>query len=49
LLAGEGGLPIAVQLIGAPSRDARLLRTATALIEMLTPGETPARGPRATG
>jgi Asp-tRNA(Asn)/Glu-tRNA(Gln) amidotransferase A subunit family amidase len=49
LLAGEGGLPIAVQLIGAPSRDARLLRTATALIEMLTPGETPARRPRATG
>lgn len=35
LLAGEGGLPLGVQLVGAPGRDARLLRTATALIEML--------------
>jgi Asp-tRNA(Asn)/Glu-tRNA(Gln) amidotransferase A subunit family amidase len=35
LLAGEGGLPIGVQLIGAAGRDARLLRTATALIGML--------------
>jgi Asp-tRNA(Asn)/Glu-tRNA(Gln) amidotransferase A subunit family amidase len=35
LLAGEDGLPLGVQLVGAPGRDARLLRTATALIEML--------------
>jgi len=35
LLAGEGGLPLGVQLVGAPGQDARLLRTATALIEML--------------
>jgi Asp-tRNA(Asn)/Glu-tRNA(Gln) amidotransferase A subunit family amidase len=35
LLAGENGLPLGVQLVGAPGRDARLLRTATALIEML--------------
>jgi Asp-tRNA(Asn)/Glu-tRNA(Gln) amidotransferase A subunit family amidase len=43
LLAGESGLPIGVQLIGAPNRDARLLRTARALIEMLSP---PKKGPR---
>ncbi|HKA78612.1 MAG TPA: amidase [Xanthobacteraceae bacterium] len=35
LLAGESGLPLGVQIVGAPGRDARLLRTATALIEML--------------
>jgi len=35
LLAGTSGLPIGVQLIGAPGRDAILLRTATALIEQL--------------
>jgi Asp-tRNA(Asn)/Glu-tRNA(Gln) amidotransferase A subunit family amidase len=35
LLAGEDGLPLGVQLVGAPGRDGRLLRTATALIEML--------------
>jgi Asp-tRNA(Asn)/Glu-tRNA(Gln) amidotransferase A subunit family amidase len=35
LLAGEGGLPLGVQLVGAPGRDARLLRTADALIDML--------------
>ncbi len=33
LLAGESGLPIGVQLVGPRGRDARLLRTATALIE----------------
>jgi Asp-tRNA(Asn)/Glu-tRNA(Gln) amidotransferase A subunit family amidase len=47
LLAGEGGLPIGVQVVGASGRDARLLRTATALIEMLAPRETRARRPRA--
>ena len=36
LLAGAGGLPLGVQLVGAPGRDARLLRTATALVEMLS-------------
>jgi Asp-tRNA(Asn)/Glu-tRNA(Gln) amidotransferase A subunit family amidase len=43
LLAGESGLPIGVQLVGAPNRDARLLRTARALIEMLSPRN---KGPR---
>src|SRR5262249_27896724 len=43
LLAGESGLPIGVQLIGAPNRDARLLRTARALIEMVSPRK---KGPR---
>ncbi len=36
LLAGERGLPLGVQLVGAPGQDARLLRTAGALIDMLT-------------
>jgi Asp-tRNA(Asn)/Glu-tRNA(Gln) amidotransferase A subunit family amidase len=36
LLAGAGGLPLGVQLVGAPGRDGRLLRTAGALIDMLT-------------
>jgi Asp-tRNA(Asn)/Glu-tRNA(Gln) amidotransferase A subunit family amidase len=31
LLKGGGGLPIGVQLVGAPSADARLLRTAASL------------------
>jgi Asp-tRNA(Asn)/Glu-tRNA(Gln) amidotransferase A subunit family amidase len=35
LFAGESGLPLGAQLVGTPGRDARLLRTATALIEML--------------
>jgi Asp-tRNA(Asn)/Glu-tRNA(Gln) amidotransferase A subunit family amidase len=35
LLAGSGGLPLGVQLVGPAGRDGRLLRTATALIEML--------------
>jgi Asp-tRNA(Asn)/Glu-tRNA(Gln) amidotransferase A subunit family amidase len=35
LFAGEDGLPIGAQLIGPPGRDGRLLRTATALVEML--------------
>jgi Asp-tRNA(Asn)/Glu-tRNA(Gln) amidotransferase A subunit family amidase len=43
LLAGEGGLPLGVQLIGAAGRDARLLRTARALIEMLAPRKKGAR------
>ncbi len=38
LLAGEGGLPLGVQLVGASGQDARLLRTAGALIEMLGSG-----------
>jgi Asp-tRNA(Asn)/Glu-tRNA(Gln) amidotransferase A subunit family amidase len=35
LLAGEGGLPLGAQLVGPRGRDGPLLRTATALIEML--------------
>jgi Asp-tRNA(Asn)/Glu-tRNA(Gln) amidotransferase A subunit family amidase len=35
LLAGEGGLPLGAQLVGASGHDGRLLRTASALIEML--------------
>jgi Asp-tRNA(Asn)/Glu-tRNA(Gln) amidotransferase A subunit family amidase len=35
LLANADGLPIGVQLVGAPGRDERLLRTANALIESL--------------
>jgi Asp-tRNA(Asn)/Glu-tRNA(Gln) amidotransferase A subunit family amidase len=35
LLANSEGLPIGVQLIGAPGRDERLLRTARALIELI--------------
>jgi Asp-tRNA(Asn)/Glu-tRNA(Gln) amidotransferase A subunit family amidase len=45
LLAGASGLPIGVQLVGPRGRDARLLRTATALIGML--GEKQKRKPRA--
>jgi Asp-tRNA(Asn)/Glu-tRNA(Gln) amidotransferase A subunit family amidase len=48
LLAGESGLPIGVQLIGAPNRDARLLRTARALIEMLAPPKKGSRRRAAT-
>jgi Asp-tRNA(Asn)/Glu-tRNA(Gln) amidotransferase A subunit family amidase len=44
LLAGATGLPMGVQLVGPHGRDARLLRTATALIGML--GEKPKRNPR---
>jgi Asp-tRNA(Asn)/Glu-tRNA(Gln) amidotransferase A subunit family amidase len=47
LLAGESGLPIGVQLVGGPSRDARLLRTATALIQMLAPPKKRVRRPHA--
>jgi Asp-tRNA(Asn)/Glu-tRNA(Gln) amidotransferase A subunit family amidase len=35
LVANADGLPIGVQLIGAPARDERLLRTARALISSL--------------
>jgi Asp-tRNA(Asn)/Glu-tRNA(Gln) amidotransferase A subunit family amidase len=35
LLANDAGLPIGAQLIGAPGRDDRLLRTANALISSL--------------
>jgi Asp-tRNA(Asn)/Glu-tRNA(Gln) amidotransferase A subunit family amidase len=36
LLADASGLPIGVQLVGAPRRDERLLRTARALTELLS-------------
>ena len=47
LFAGAGGLPLAAQLVGAPGRDARLLRTATALIATLTAAEKPRRRAKA--
>ena len=39
LLADAAGLPIGVQLVGAPGRDERLLRTARVMIESLTDAE----------
>jgi len=39
LLANSEGLPIGVQLVGAPGRDERLLRTASALIGALADAE----------
>jgi Asp-tRNA(Asn)/Glu-tRNA(Gln) amidotransferase A subunit family amidase len=39
LLANTDGLPIGVQLVGAPGRDERLLRTACALVEQLAEAE----------
>ncbi|MFY9601067.1 MAG: amidase [Pseudolabrys sp.] len=39
LLANADGLPIGVQLVGAPGRDERLLRTARALVEQLAEAE----------
>jgi Asp-tRNA(Asn)/Glu-tRNA(Gln) amidotransferase A subunit family amidase len=36
LLANDAGLPIGVQLIGAPGRDERLLRTGRSLVQQLT-------------
>ncbi|MET0537136.1 MAG: amidase [Xanthobacteraceae bacterium] len=44
LLAGASGLPIGVQLVGDRGRDARLLRTATALIAMLSATQKKKRG-----
>jgi Asp-tRNA(Asn)/Glu-tRNA(Gln) amidotransferase A subunit family amidase len=37
LLTGESGLPIGVQLVGAPGQDSRLLRAANALVQMVAP------------
>ena len=39
LLANSDGLPIGVQLVGAPGRDERLLRTARALVEQIAEAE----------
>jgi len=47
LFAGEGGLPHGAQLVGPPGRDGRLLRTATALIEMLRETKKGSRSSRA--
>jgi Asp-tRNA(Asn)/Glu-tRNA(Gln) amidotransferase A subunit family amidase len=47
LLAGEGGLPLGVQLVGASGHDARLLRTASALIETLRETKKGSRRSRA--
>src|SRR5262249_33284747 len=49
LFAGEGGLPLAAQLIGPLGRDGRLLRTATGLIEALAGTLTSPRSSRARG
>ena len=49
LFAGEGGLPLAAQLIGPFGRDGRLLRTATALIEALAATQKSPRRSRARG
>lgn len=38
LLVSEDGMPIGVQIVGAPNDDARLLRTATWLVNRLTNG-----------
>jgi Asp-tRNA(Asn)/Glu-tRNA(Gln) amidotransferase A subunit family amidase len=35
LMTGEGGMPLGVQLVGAPGDDARLLRTAQWLVSKL--------------
>jgi Asp-tRNA(Asn)/Glu-tRNA(Gln) amidotransferase A subunit family amidase len=47
LLAGEGGLPLGVQLVGASGHDARLLRAASALIETLAETQKTPRRSRA--
>jgi Asp-tRNA(Asn)/Glu-tRNA(Gln) amidotransferase A subunit family amidase len=47
LLTGEGGLPLGVQLVGAPGQDACLLRTAGALVAMLSAAEQPGRRAKA--
>jgi Asp-tRNA(Asn)/Glu-tRNA(Gln) amidotransferase A subunit family amidase len=47
LFAGEAGLPIGAQLVGPRDRDGRLLRTATALIEMLRETKEGSRSSRA--
>jgi Asp-tRNA(Asn)/Glu-tRNA(Gln) amidotransferase A subunit family amidase len=39
LLANTNGLPIGVQLVGAPGRDERLLRTARTLVKQLAEAE----------
>jgi Asp-tRNA(Asn)/Glu-tRNA(Gln) amidotransferase A subunit family amidase len=36
LMTGEGGMPLGVQLVGPSGDDARLLRTARALIKQLS-------------
>jgi Asp-tRNA(Asn)/Glu-tRNA(Gln) amidotransferase A subunit family amidase len=43
LFAGDGGLPLAAQLVGPPGRDGRLLRTAGALVAMLAAADKPRR------
>ena len=36
LMTGEGGMPVGVQLVGPSGDDARLLRTARALVKQLS-------------
>ena len=38
LLSDDDGMPVGVQLVGAPGDDARLLRTAAWLVERLSEG-----------
>jgi len=45
--AAQDGLDARRDELGGPGRDARLLRTATALIAMLAPSKKRARRPRA--
>ena len=47
LMQDSAGLPIGVQLVGGLGRDARLLRTASALISMLAPPKKRTRRARA--
>jgi Asp-tRNA(Asn)/Glu-tRNA(Gln) amidotransferase A subunit family amidase len=49
LFTGERELPLGAQLVGPPGRDGRLLRTATALIEMLGGAKARKRHARAKG
>jgi Asp-tRNA(Asn)/Glu-tRNA(Gln) amidotransferase A subunit family amidase len=49
LLVGEAGMPLGVQVVGAPGQDGRLLRTATALIETLSAPKKGKRRVRAKG
>jgi Asp-tRNA(Asn)/Glu-tRNA(Gln) amidotransferase A subunit family amidase len=39
LMTGEDGMPLGVQLVGAPGDDARLLRTANWLVKTVTGGD----------
>jgi Asp-tRNA(Asn)/Glu-tRNA(Gln) amidotransferase A subunit family amidase len=44
LLTGEGGMPLGLQLVGAPGDDARLMRSARVLVETLSGKKSARRG-----